>query len=267
MFNFSAYWCKYVHKCCSTKIGARIKLPVKSCGILHTFCNSCNIMQNQDIATQYNQIAEAYLIGQSGVCPKETWGRLQINRFIGDIEDKTILDAGCGDGLDTKSFLDRGAKEVLAFDPSEAMLASAKESTPAIHFEIGTYEAIPFTDQSADLVIGFFSLHYVFDLDLAFAEIHRVLKPGGRMAMICTHPAYMTMNKKLSTKCQEVTTFKIYNDTVTLTKPTHTLAEYFSPYFLSHFSLDNLDEFYPSNGQEGQQLRDPQLLAFSATKR
>jgi ubiquinone/menaquinone biosynthesis C-methylase UbiE len=228
-----------------------------------------------DISTQYDNMGHRYLdIGQKFwfSAKPDVWTRSHIDKFIGTIEGKVIVDAGCGNGLDTKSYIAKGAQRVLAFDPSQFMLDNAKENVAPIQdvdieFRQGSYEAIPFPDQCADAVIGIYSLHYCRDLDAAYAEISRVLKSGGRIAFSCTHPAEMTANKASQYKGQEVVSFKIYNKTVDVKKTTHTLSEYFSPFFLKHFALEFMEEWHPEDSTTGLELKSPKLIAFGAIKK
>jgi ubiquinone/menaquinone biosynthesis C-methylase UbiE len=226
---------------------------------------------NVEVSEQYNSMGEAYMTNMvTSAFPREAWARSRMFEFVGSLTGKVVCDAGCGNGLDTKSFLEKGALKILAFDPSELMLENARESvgqTNTIEFKKGTFEEIPFDSASSDIMIGVFSLHYPSDLDAAYSEIYRIMKPGGVITFVVTHPADMTLHKKSPFKGQEVVTFKIYNDQVLLEKPTHTLTEYFSPFFFKHFTLDNMEEYYPVDEGTGKEVKDPKLIAFSATKK
>src|SRR5581483_555743 len=63
-------------------------------------------------------------------------------------------------------------------------LARAKSSAEAPSFLVGDMQALPFADGSFDLVTVGYGLRNVADLPAAVAEIHRVLKPGGRMVSL-----------------------------------------------------------------------------------
>lgn len=222
-----------------------------------------------EISDQYDDMGKLYLNSQETVYNvRDIWGRERIDAYVGSYGGKIVMDAGCGNGLDTEGLLKKGAKSVLAFDPSEVMLDDARKAinNGLISFAKGTFEEIPFGDASADVMIGVFALHYVADLDAGYKEISRVMKQGGKIAFVCTHPYDMTLQKQSAFKGQEVVTMWIYNNTVPVKQPSHTMAEYFSPYFLSQFSLDILEEFYPTD-TEGNALRDPTLIAFCATKK
>ena len=95
------------------------------------------------------------------------------------------LDVACGTGAVTRAMLDvlGGKGRVTGVDPSEGMLAEARKSLAA-EFHLGQAEALPFPDRSFDFVAMGYALRHVTDLKRAFAEYHRVLRPGGRLLVL-----------------------------------------------------------------------------------
>jgi 2-polyprenyl-6-hydroxyphenyl methylase/3-demethylubiquinone-9 3-methyltransferase len=92
------------------------------------------------------------------------------------------LDIGCGGGLLAEEFARLGCA-VVGVDPSEESLASARTHAAskelAIEYQRATGEALPFADDSFDLVYCCDVLEHVPDLPRVIAETARVLKPGG----------------------------------------------------------------------------------------
>jgi ubiquinone/menaquinone biosynthesis C-methylase UbiE len=97
-----------------------------------------------------------------------------------------VLDLGCGTGHFSKYIFSKGF-EVHAIDPSLKMLDFAKQNFPEINFLEGIASSIPFPDNFFDLIISIEVLRYLDteDVKRAYAEMHRVLKPGGRI--LITH--------------------------------------------------------------------------------
>ncbi len=94
--------------------------------------------------------------------------------------DAVVLDYGCWEGLETRRYLEYGARYVYGIDIADKAIECAKASLahePA-EFLVADAHFLPFDPASFDLVVGRGILHHL-DLKIAYAEIARVLKPGG----------------------------------------------------------------------------------------
>lgn len=94
----------------------------------------------------------------------------------------TVLELGAGTGKLTEVLVALG-HDVHATDPDEQMLERLRERLPEVRTSVASAEAIPAPDASYDVVVVAQALHW-FDHDVAFPEIARVLKPGGRLAAV-----------------------------------------------------------------------------------
>jgi demethylmenaquinone methyltransferase/2-methoxy-6-polyprenyl-1,4-benzoquinol methylase len=101
-----------------------------------------------------------------------------------------ILDVATGTGMVAFAEAQRGAT-VVGLDQSEAMLDGARarlERTPQLadrlSFVSGEAEALPFADAEFDALSFTYLLRYVDDRGATMRELARVLKPGGRIAMV-----------------------------------------------------------------------------------
>jgi SAM-dependent methyltransferase len=93
-----------------------------------------------------------------------------------------VLDLAAGTGKLTVDLVARGA-DVIAVEPLPEMRRRLVELIPAIDARGGTAEAIPVDDVSVDVVTVGQAFHW-FDAPAALAEIRRVLRPGGALALI-----------------------------------------------------------------------------------
>jgi arsenite methyltransferase len=108
----------------------------------------------------------------------------------GLVEGETLLDVGCGDGLIAFGALERGTGRAIFSDISEDLLDESRRLAGELgvldrcHFVRAAAEDLsPIDDESVDMVTTRSVLIYVEDKRRAFAEFHRVLRPGGRLSM------------------------------------------------------------------------------------
>lgn len=121
----------------------------------------------------------------------EAWRNKTI-QLLGENRSGAILDLAAGTGDLAHSALRLGARQVHVFDISREMLTFAKEKfrrqsdmqTNAA-FELGSAESLPFKEGAMDGVVSGFAMRNVFHfLDDVLAEVYRVLKPGGSVAIL-----------------------------------------------------------------------------------
>jgi ubiquinone/menaquinone biosynthesis C-methylase UbiE len=100
---------------------------------------------------------------------------------IGD----NVLDVGTGTGIVLRMLAEvsTGAALTVGCDRSAGMLARASEGVPGVQVAAAEATALPFADQSFQLVTASFVLSHIHDYPRALAETFRVLKPSGRVAV------------------------------------------------------------------------------------
>lgn len=115
------------------------------------------------------------------------YGRYQMFEEIDQILSKLpkgakVLDLGCGTGH-FSTYIQTLGYEVTGLDPSTKMLDYARQNFPNITFVEGYSNALPFEDNTFDLIISIEVLRYL-DTKIvieSYKDIHRTLKPGGKM--------------------------------------------------------------------------------------
>jgi ubiquinone/menaquinone biosynthesis C-methylase UbiE len=103
------------------------------------------------------------------------------------------LEIGAGTGYFSLNLVQAGViREATATDISPGMLDALQANAKRLGIEVRTEKAeaerLPFDDSSFDLVFGHAVLHHIPDLERAFGEFQRVLRPGGVLAF-CGEPS------------------------------------------------------------------------------
>jgi ubiquinone/menaquinone biosynthesis C-methylase UbiE len=147
----------------------------------------------RDVNTRYHDVAAASYdskwgidfgdIGQSQVLGKlrKVLSRRDLQRGF----DRS-LEIGAGTGYFSLNLLQAGiVREATCTDISPGMVRTLALNAARLNLQVRTAradaESLPFPDASFDLVLGHAVLHHLPDLDRAFGEFHRVLRPGGRI--------------------------------------------------------------------------------------
>jgi len=127
----------------------------------------------------FQQGAAAYERGRPGY-PAEAIQWLVAE--LGLEPGRAVLDVGAGTGKLTRELVASRAA-VVAVEPVPAMRALLEQAVPAARALDGTAEDLPLADASVDAIVVASAFHW-FDGPSAVAEFHRVLRPGGRLALV-----------------------------------------------------------------------------------
>ena len=126
-------------------------------------------------AASFGGVADAYERARPGY-PDDA-----VSWLAGD-EPCDVVDLGAGTGKLTRSLVALGHR-VTAVEPLEEMLAQLRHTVPGATAVRGSAEEIPLSDGSADVVTCAQAFHW-FDREVALSAIARVLRPGGRLALV-----------------------------------------------------------------------------------
>ncbi len=135
------------------------------------------------LAASFDRAAERYERGRPG------WPAAAVDA-LGLAPDAEVLDLGAGTGKLTRLLVPRAAR-VVAVEPLDGMRALLEQLVPGAEALAGTAEAITLGDRAVDAVVCGESFHW-FDGPRALAEIDRVLRPGGLLAVLFNRPGGRT---------------------------------------------------------------------------
>jgi demethylmenaquinone methyltransferase/2-methoxy-6-polyprenyl-1,4-benzoquinol methylase len=111
------------------------------------------------------------------------WRRFLVSRLT-ETAGARVLDVATGTGLVASELLRRGYR-VTGVDPSAGMLATAGDRLgDTVELVEARAESLPFPDASFDALTFTYLLRYVDDPEATLAELARVVRPGGTIAML-----------------------------------------------------------------------------------
>lgn len=194
---------------------------------------------------QYDKVAEDYFrLKTQFFKEKEDRATKYLFKALPNLENKVVLDFGCGFGYTIKKLERRKAKKIYGIDTSKVMLNKAKDVLKnSNNLFLENIEKTHFKDNTFEIIYSRFSLHYLKSFTKAYNEIHRILKKKGVLVLVVSHPIMNLLNKKeLNYFDQEIFDTKVYHNKMTVKFPSHTFKDYFSKTFFKNFRLIDLME-------------------------
>ena len=129
------------------------------------------------VAASYDRTNSLFSLGQD-----RRW-RKAVAAAVDSRPGQRVLDLAAGTGTSSLALLRPGVT-VVASDFSQGMLEVGRAKHPQLHFVFADATDLPFADAEFDAATISFGLRNVVDVDKCLAEMHRVVKPGGRI-VIC----------------------------------------------------------------------------------
>jgi ubiquinone/menaquinone biosynthesis C-methylase UbiE len=144
-----------------------------------------------DVNRRYHDVAAASYDAKWGI----SFGEIGHRQVLGKVAKllgphpgpfEHSLEIGAGTGYFSLNLLQTGVvRAATCTDISPGMLETLEHNAEQLGLDVETAACdaaeLPFDDESFDLVLGHAVLHHLPDLDRAFAEFHRVLRPGGTL--------------------------------------------------------------------------------------
>jgi SAM-dependent methyltransferase len=156
----------------------------------------------EDVACYWDENAAAWAreVRQGHDVAREFLNNPAFLALIGDLRGRQVLDAGCGDGHNTR-ILARAGAHMTGVDLSAHMIGLAQDEERraplGIRYTRASYTDLAlFAGATFDAVVSFMALMDGPRFDLAMAECFRVLRPGSRLAFSIMHPCFLTRGSR-----------------------------------------------------------------------
>ncbi|UAL46030.1 methyltransferase domain-containing protein [Sutcliffiella horikoshii] len=207
-----------------------------------------------------------------------------MSELVGNIQNKTILDLGCGDASFGKELMQLGARHYTGVEGSEQMIEAARSNLLELDATIfnETMESYDYPSESYDLVTSRFAIHYVSDINRLFQNVYQTLKEDGRFVFSIQHP--LTTSSFASKEAGDKRGSWIVDDyfrdgerkepwiNQVVVKYHRTIEQYFTALRQAGFTIQDLREGTPkrehfsSEEEFVRRQRIPVVLAFACGK-
>ncbi|PXF63867.1 malonyl-ACP O-methyltransferase BioC [Kangiella spongicola] len=165
-------------------------------------------LSSSDVARSFSKAASTYDAAAffQRIAGERLFERLDYFK----LEPKKIVDLGCGTGVFTRQLSERfPAAEVTGVDIAEGMIEWCKQQSSAEQYVCANALALPFEDNSVDLIFSNLSIQWVENLQDLFNELNRVLKPEGLLLFTTLGPDTL---KELKQSFSQVDQYQHVND-------------------------------------------------------
>jgi len=198
-----------------------------------------------------------------------------INKILGDISKKTILDSGCGSGYFAAKLANK-AKKVIGTDFADSFIKICKRKYKSISnlsfFIHDVTQKILLSDGMFDYVISKMVLQYVSDLHVFANETERILKKGGQLIVTVDHPFNtqfyyaQTLAGKINPKYPGLKDYFDHSEQkklslwgkVELTWYPKTISDYIQPFINAKLTLEKIIEL----PEQSVKIKVPRILTL-----
>ncbi len=202
------------------------------------------------------------------------------------INNKIVLDLGCGSGIFTNELVKFKPNKIVGSDLSNGLINIAKKEYPKIKFCVCNAEKTIFKKNEFDVVTSSLMAHYFNDLIPLFKEVNRILKPKGNFIFSMHHPVMevsgrLIVNGKTDKKNSLLKNYfkeglykwKLGKDMQNMIAYHHTFETIFNSLNKTGFIVENLFEtkavkkLYEINKEEyNRVMKRPSFLIIKASK-
>ena len=145
-----------------------------------------NVYDNETFSKEYDKMRNE----NKGMSANDVIEIPIFRSLLPNLENKKILDLGCGYGENELYFVKKGAKYVMGIDISKHMIDIANKTNKLenIDYEVMAMEDISNINNKFDIVVSSLAFHYVKDFDKLLSDINNLLNDGGYLIFSQEHP-------------------------------------------------------------------------------
>jgi SAM-dependent methyltransferase len=227
--------------------------------------------KKQNLATQYNGKAQKFLSltgPMNEKSAKDLFGILfkYLNKSM-----KNLMELGCGGGEELLQFEKLGYS-CTGIDASSEMCEAARRLSKNLTiYQKDFTKPLRLKKNKYDMVFSKWAIQTALDIEPVYRNIQKVLAPNGIFLFLTVHPIRQFIEKRKSPKNyfkKEIVFSKIFDKSITVEEPSHTMEEYLSPFFFKHFELLEIKEGFefPAAEQIGGDTYPTHLVIVARKK-
>ncbi|MBP7846315.1 MAG: class I SAM-dependent methyltransferase [Candidatus Pacebacteria bacterium] len=224
-----------------------------------------------NLESQYDGKVKNYLVQNRQMNEKSSADFIDAIYKNFNKEKGYILELGCGGGSDLLFFQQKGFC-CTGVDGSAEMCESARKLSPDSRILRKDFsQTLNLGKEIYDLVFSKWAMQTAEDILPIYKNVEKVLKPNGIFAFLVVHPIRQFIEKKKLEKDyfkKEIVDSCIFNKTIVVKEPSHTLNEYFCNFFLENFDvLEIREDFeFPAAEQIGGDIYPTYLIVVAKKK-
>lgn len=193
------------------------------------------------------------------------------DEITSNIQNKKVLDLGCGAGKDAIFYTKKGFMYFGADSSIEMCTLAQQNKEVSIVKNESFSQKMSFEDSQFGLIVSKYAMQTAQDIQPTYDEVYRMLDNNGYFIFLVVHPIRQFIEKKKNGKNyfkKELVESIIFDGKITVTETSHTLSEYLNSDFLNKFSLIDIQEGYdfPASEQINSDTYPTFLIIVSQKK-
>jgi ubiquinone/menaquinone biosynthesis C-methylase UbiE len=187
--------------------------------------------------------------------------------YLPPLKGKSILDVGCGSGIDLKYFATQHPKKLAGCDISSELIEVAKVNVPTAEIRNDSFLYISQKDGVFDVVWSKYAINCVVDINTPLKEIYRVLKKDGTALIQITHPLRTLGFLKSQDYFDEKTIIEYpLSKEKILFEPHHTISSWINAIIEAGFQIIKCEEVLNRPKEEYTGVITPSAVIFILKK-